>query len=149
MAFDTIVANAGRLEILAALAVEETQDFVMLRQRTRMTDGNLSSHARRLESAGLVLISKSFREGKPVTQFQLTGEGRRALEAHVRRLMSALSQKRVSGPAQVPPSSPVPPPLATPALPPQPPVGSPPSSPLPPALEVPVGVGAGEEEWVD
>src|SRR6185312_526198 len=54
MAFDTLVSNAGRLEILTALAVEETQDFVTLRKRTRLTDGNLASHAKRLQEAGLV-----------------------------------------------------------------------------------------------
>lgn len=96
MAFDTLVSNAGRLEILTALAVEETQDFVTLRKRTRLTDGNLASHAKRLQGAGLVAVNKTFREGKPVTSFHLTPDGRKALEQHVRRLMSALSQRRVA-----------------------------------------------------
>jgi DNA-binding PadR family transcriptional regulator len=60
-----------------------------------LTDGNLASHAKRLKGAGLVEVNKSFREGKPVTSFKLTSEGRKALESHVRRLMSALSQRRV------------------------------------------------------
>lgn len=96
MAFDTLVSNAGRLEILTALAVEETQDFVTLRKRTRLTDGNLASHAKRLHTAGLIQVNKAFREGKPVTSFHLTPDGRRALEQHVRRLMSALSQRRIA-----------------------------------------------------
>ena len=96
MSFDSLVSNAGRLEILTALAVEETQDFVTLRKRTHLTDGNLASHAKRLQAAGLVEVQKTFRAGKPVTSFKLTGDGRRALEAHVRRLMSALSQRRVA-----------------------------------------------------
>ncbi|HZZ42638.1 MAG TPA: transcriptional regulator [Tepidisphaeraceae bacterium] len=96
MSFNTIVSNAGRLEILTALAVEEIQDFVTLRKRTQLTDGNLASHAKRLHAAGLVGVQKSFREGKPVTSFHLTTDGRKALEQHVRRLMSALSQRRVS-----------------------------------------------------
>jgi DNA-binding MarR family transcriptional regulator len=103
MAFDTLVSNAGRLEILTALAVEETQDFVTLRKRTHLTDGNLASHAKRLQSAGLVNVNKTFRDGKPVTSYHLTPDGRKALESHVRRLMSALSQRRISGPAQLTP----------------------------------------------
>jgi DNA-binding MarR family transcriptional regulator len=95
MSFDTIVANPGRLRILTALAVEETQEFVHLRRATNLTDGNLSSHARRLQSAGLVEIDKSFKGGKPVTSFTLTQQGRAALEAHVRKLMAALSHKRI------------------------------------------------------
>ena len=95
MAFNPVVANAGRLQILTALAVQERQEFVQLRRATQLTDGNLASHARRLQSAGLIAIDKEFRSGKPVTQFALTSEGRKALELHVRRLMAALSQRRL------------------------------------------------------
>ena len=95
MSFDPLVANPGRLSILTALAVEERQEFVDLRRRTRLTDGNLAAHAKRLQSGGLIEIDKQFRANKPVTTFVLTPDGRRALEGHVRRLMSALSQRRV------------------------------------------------------
>lgn len=96
MAFDAIVTNPGRLRILTALAVEERQEFVQLRARTSLTDGNLSSHARRLHTAGMIDIDKTFRDGKPVTQFRLTQQGRSALESHVRRLMAALSTRRLA-----------------------------------------------------
>ena len=79
MPFDPLVTNAGRLRILTALAVEERQEFVHLRRRTQLTDGNLAAHAKRLQSAGLIEIDKQFREGKPVTSYLLTGDGRRAL----------------------------------------------------------------------
>jgi DNA-binding MarR family transcriptional regulator len=91
MALDAIVANPGRLRILTSLAAEPTQEFVRLRQRTQLTDGNLSTHARRLQNAGLLAIDKTFREGKPVTTLTLTTAGRRALESHVRGLMEALN----------------------------------------------------------
>jgi DNA-binding transcriptional ArsR family regulator len=60
-----------------------------------MTDGNLSSHARRLAEAGMVDIHKMIDEGKPVTRFTLTRAGRSALEGHVRKLLAALSQRRI------------------------------------------------------
>ncbi len=91
-----MVANPGRLQILTALAVEERQEFVSLRKRTKLTDGNLAAHAKRLQSAGLINIDKQFRDGRPVTSFVLTGSGRLALETHVRRLMSALSHRRLA-----------------------------------------------------
>jgi DNA-binding MarR family transcriptional regulator len=97
MSFDPLVANPGRLSILTALAVEERQEFVDLRRRTRLTDGNLAAHAKRLQGGGLIEIDKQFRDNKPVTTFVLTSDGRKALEGHVRRLMSALSQRRVPG----------------------------------------------------
>ena len=100
MSFDPIIANAGRLRILTALAVQERQEFVGLREATQLTDGNLASHGRRLHSAGYISIDKQFRQGKPVTSFALTASGRKALEAHARRLLAALSQRRT---AAVPP----------------------------------------------
>jgi len=94
MPFDPLVANAGRLRILTELAVEERQEFVSLRRRTQLTDGNLAAHAKRLQSAGLIEIDKQFRAGKPVTSYLLTPDGRRALESHARRLIAAISQRR-------------------------------------------------------
>src|SRR6185437_14362658 len=90
MSIDALVANAGRLRIMAALAGAGRQEFVALRQSTRLTDGNLASHARRLHTAGFIQIDKQFRAGKPVTSFTLTPQGRRALESHVHHLMTAI-----------------------------------------------------------
>jgi DNA-binding MarR family transcriptional regulator len=90
MAFDALVANAGRLRILSVLAAEGVAEFVTLRERTCLTDGNLSAHARRLEGAGLVASEKRFRDGRPVTSFRLTGAGREALERHARELMAVI-----------------------------------------------------------
>jgi DNA-binding MarR family transcriptional regulator len=125
MSFDPLVANAGRLQILTALAVEESQDFVQLRDSTRLTDGNLASHARRLRSAGLIAVHKQFREGKPVTSFTLTPDGRKALEAHTRRLIAAISHRRLT------PSGAAPPPLK------------------PRLLAAAVPMPSPEEDWVD
>src|SRR5215212_6462821 len=94
MAFDfnftSIISNAGRLRILAALAREQGQEFVRLREVTRLTDGNLSAHARRLSEAGFVLIEKKFREGKPVTLLSITQAGKYAIQQHARELLEAV-----------------------------------------------------------
>jgi DNA-binding MarR family transcriptional regulator len=105
MAFDSLIANAGRLTILTALAVEERQEFVHLRRSTALTDGNLASHARRLQSGGMIAIEKEFRDGKPVTHFTLTADGRKALEAHTRRLIAAISHRRLTPPSVPAPTS--------------------------------------------
>ena len=89
MSFDALVANPGRLRILTALA-GEAQPFVAVRQQTGLTDGNLSTHARRLASAGLVAIEKSITAGKPLTTLHLTPRGRDALAEHARSLLAAL-----------------------------------------------------------
>ena len=129
MAFDPLVANAGRLRILTALAVEERQEFVHLRKATQLTDGNLASHARRLQSAGLIAVDKEFRDGKPVTSFTLTADGRRALEAHTRRLIAAISHRRLSREPVSTTTSPTPAPRS--------------------AAFIPEPVSAPDDEWVD
>ena len=101
MSLDAIVVNPGRLRILTALAVEERQEFVRLRSRTQLTDGNLAAHAKRLQSAGMIDVDKQFRDGKPVTSFVLTTAGRKALESHARRLLAAISHRRVGATAAV------------------------------------------------
>jgi DNA-binding MarR family transcriptional regulator len=91
VAFDSLVTNAGRLRILTALAAEPAQPFVRLRRATGLTDGNLATHARRLQSAGLVAIEKSITDGKPLTTLHLTSSGRDALASHARALLEALA----------------------------------------------------------
>lgn len=91
MPFDPVIANPGRLKILAALAAENRQEFVRLRSATELTDGNLSAHAKKLATAGFVSINKRFEGGKPLTRFELTNKGRAALESHARELLAAIN----------------------------------------------------------
>jgi DNA-binding MarR family transcriptional regulator len=90
MRFDPIVANAGRLRILTALADGSAEEFVRLRKITQLTDGNLATHARRLQAAGFISIDKLIRDGKPLTLLRLNGAGRAALEEHARKVMEAI-----------------------------------------------------------
>ena len=93
MGFDPVIASPGRLTILTALATNSAgQEFVHLRKRTCLTDGNLSSHAARLRAAGLIEIAKSFRDSRPVTTLRLTSVGRAALEQHARQLLAAVTR---------------------------------------------------------
>ena len=140
MSLDAIVVNPGRLRILTALAVEERQEFVRLRSRTQLTDGNLAAHAKRLQSAGMIDVDKQFRDGKPVTSFVLTAAGRKALETHARRLLAAISHRRVvTGSAvAVNPSSD------------EAPKTSPSRTPeRAPEVTSVTGVGAADDDWVD
>jgi DNA-binding MarR family transcriptional regulator len=103
---ESLVVNPGRLRILTALAGSDREEFVPLRNRTRLTDGNLAAHAKRLQTAGLIEIDKQFRDGKPVTSFALTRSGRAALEEHARQLLAAVGV--ASRPAQEGPITSIP-----------------------------------------
>lgn len=98
MRFDPIITNAGRLTILTALCDKAKQDFVSLRKVTRLTDGNLTTHARKLADAGMIAIEKSAHEGKSVTFIRLTDQGRTALQDHIDQLTQSVASASVPEP---------------------------------------------------
>jgi DNA-binding MarR family transcriptional regulator len=55
-----------------------------------MNKGTLSSHISRLEEAGYVEVSKTYRGKVPQTLLRLTETGRTAFEAYRRKLKKAL-----------------------------------------------------------
>jgi DNA-binding MarR family transcriptional regulator len=77
---DRLIHERMRLSIVSALAVNELLTFKELKELLRMSDGNLSVHARKLEEAGYVACSKSFFDRVPRTEYRLTAAGRRAQE---------------------------------------------------------------------
>ncbi len=90
--FDPVLTSRVRLAILSALVSLEAAEFVQLRELLKLTQGNLSVHASKLEEAGYLRIDKQFVDRKPVTTFVLTAAGRAALVAHVRQLKKLLGE---------------------------------------------------------
>jgi DNA-binding transcriptional ArsR family regulator len=80
---DRVIHERVRLAIVSALAVNAALSFNDLKSLLRITDGNLSVHARRLEEAGYVDCDKSFRGRVPLTRYRLTAAGRRALQRYL------------------------------------------------------------------
>ena len=79
---------------MSALAVNDQQTFAELKAVLKTTDGNLSVHARRLEEAGYIKVTKGFENRKPRTEYRLTSRGRRALETYLKQMESILSETR-------------------------------------------------------
>jgi DNA-binding MarR family transcriptional regulator len=80
---DRLIHERVRLGIVSALAVNRSLSFNELKGMLGLTDGNLSVHARKLEDAGYLECTKSFEGRTPRTDFRLTAEGRRRLEAYL------------------------------------------------------------------
>jgi DNA-binding MarR family transcriptional regulator len=76
--------------IAALLFAVENTDFLYLQHETEMNKGTLSSHLSRLEEAGYVEITKTFRGKVPQTLLRLTTTGRKAFEQYRRSLRQAL-----------------------------------------------------------
>jgi DNA-binding HxlR family transcriptional regulator len=91
---DRVIHERVRLGIVSALAVNETLSFIDLKRLLGTSDGNLSVHARRLEEAGYVECTKSFRGRVPHTEYRLTPEGRRALERYLDHMEALIRHVR-------------------------------------------------------
>lgn len=91
---DRVIHERMRLAILSALAVNETLAFRDLKTLLETTDGNLSVHARKLEDADYIKCTKSFEGRTPKTEFQLTPEGRKALERYLSHMEALIRTVR-------------------------------------------------------
>ncbi len=89
-AIDEVIHRRVRLGIMAYLVGAGSADFATLKAKLDTTDGNLSVHLRKLEEAGYLSVTKSFRARKPLTEVTLTEAGRKAFADYLdalRRLM--------------------------------------------------------------
>lgn len=87
---DRVIHEPGRLMLMALLSAVESSDFLYLQHETEMNKGTLSSHLSKLEEAGYVEISKTYRGKVPQTLLRLTKPGRKAFEQYRRKLREAL-----------------------------------------------------------
>jgi len=92
--FDQVIHGRVRLGIVSALAVEESLTFNELKERLKTSDGNLSVHARRLEEAGYLEVTKSFERRMPRTDYRLTKAGREALERYLDHMEALIGRVR-------------------------------------------------------
>jgi DNA-binding HxlR family transcriptional regulator len=93
---DRLIHERTRLGVLSALAVNRSLSFKELKQLVRVTDGNLSVHARKLEEAGYVSCTKTFSGRLPKTEYRLTAAGRRALERYLDHMEALIRLTRES-----------------------------------------------------
>jgi DNA-binding MarR family transcriptional regulator len=85
---DRTIHEPARLLLLIYLFSVEKADFTFLRQQTGMTQGNLSSHLAKLESAGYIHTEKRFRNNRPLTLIRISEAGKEAFVEHVRKMYS-------------------------------------------------------------
>ena len=91
---ERMIHERVRLAIVSVLAVHDRLSFNDLKGLLRATDGNLSTHARKLEEAGYVAVLKSFNGRTPRTEFRLTTAGRKALERYLTHMEALIRATR-------------------------------------------------------
>jgi DNA-binding transcriptional ArsR family regulator len=91
---DRLIHERTRLAIVSALAVNTSLTFNELKHLLRVSDGNLSVHARKLEDAGYIACTKSFAGRLPKTEYRLASPGRRALEKYLDHMEALIRATR-------------------------------------------------------
>lgn len=83
---DDVIHGRLRLGVMAYLSGASPAIFGELRDKVGATDGNLSTHLKKLEEAGYVRQEKRFVGKKPQTRVFLTDTGRQAWIVWIQRM---------------------------------------------------------------
>jgi DNA-binding transcriptional ArsR family regulator len=93
---DPILHSQLRLSIMSLLIGVRSAEFSFLEEKTGATRGNISVQLRKLEKAGYIEITKSFRKNYPLTTCSITKKGIAAFRDYVRVLSDYIRQKPAS-----------------------------------------------------
>jgi predicted ArsR family transcriptional regulator len=75
--------HRNRLGIMSVLAVNEWVDYNTLKELLQLTDGNLASHLKPLETNEYIEYRKQFVGRRPQTTYAATEKGKSAFKAHL------------------------------------------------------------------
>jgi len=86
-----LIHGRARLLILSfLLRTPRSHSFTRLRDELGFSDGSLSVNLAKLESGGLVQLSRSFVDKKPQTLVKVTAKGKRQFQRYVAELRTIL-----------------------------------------------------------
>ena len=92
---DETIHQPTRLRIMTLLLSQPEGGrlaYGFIQEALDLTGGNLTTHLRRLEGAGFLVITKEFRDRRPRTWVEATGAGRRAFADYLENLERALGR---------------------------------------------------------
>lgn len=87
---DDVIHGRLRLGIMAYLSTASPAIFGELKDKVGATDGNLSTHLRKLEDAGYIKQEKRFVGRRPQTRVFLTDDGRKAWLAWIDQMLGLM-----------------------------------------------------------
>lgn len=91
---DKVIHQKARLGIMSILMVMEETEFNYLKERLKLSDGNLSTHLSTLEKEKYIKIKKKFVKKKPKTLCMLTEKGRQAFLEYMNNLEQIIKSMR-------------------------------------------------------
>jgi len=91
-ALNQLIHAPIRLGIMTVLSQQDSSDFNFLKKTLDTSDGNLSTHLTKLETAGYIKITKTFRDKLPHTSYNLTSVGKKELSTYLSQMRNILMQ---------------------------------------------------------
>jgi DNA-binding transcriptional ArsR family regulator len=85
---DPLLHSQLRLAVMSLLIGVEEADFVFLKEKTGATSGNLSVQIDKLNEAGYISVTKTFKGKMPCTICKITERGVLAFDSYVKALQS-------------------------------------------------------------
>ncbi|TRX52392.1 transcriptional regulator [Fulvivirga sp. M361] len=89
---DPLLHSQLRLAVMSLLVSVQSAEFVFIKEKTGATAGNLSVQIDKLNNAGYIEVTKSFKGKKPVTTCNISKKGIEAFESYVNTLQSYIKK---------------------------------------------------------
>jgi DNA-binding MarR family transcriptional regulator len=90
--FDPLLHQPIRSKLISLLISNGELPFKALKEFLKVTDGNLSSHLRKLESAGYVEIEKTYEGKRPKTIIAISESGEKAFDEYIESLKKFIEE---------------------------------------------------------
>jgi len=88
-----VFENKVKLGVMSALIMNESLNFNDFKELLGVTDGNLATHLKALESHEYISVKKQFIGKKPNTSYQMTNKGKKAFQDHITALEELLKNR--------------------------------------------------------
>lgn len=88
---DPILHSQLRLAIVSLLMAKSDVDFNQIKETTNATSGNISIQIKKLQDAGYIEVSKSFKNNYQNTSLKITKKGVKAFEDYIESLKQYLN----------------------------------------------------------
>ena len=90
--FDPLIHQPLRTQIISLLVKNELMSFKMFKEALDVTDGNLSTHIKKLVEAEYIAEEKFFEDKKPKTIYKITPLGVKQFQTYVKQLKELINE---------------------------------------------------------
>ena len=84
--FDPLLHQPVRSKLIALLITNEELPFKAIKEQLKLTDGNLSTHIKKLQITKYIEVQKFFENNRPKTVVKITDIGKDAFGKYIKQL---------------------------------------------------------------